>query len=102
VTGYHIQATDGDIGHVGDFLMDDHSWAIRYMIVDTAGWWPGEKVLVAPAWIDRVDWDHSKVYVTVSRAEIKNSLPYDPYRPVDRTHGGDEERSPTARGMVGR
>ena len=51
VTGYHIQATDGDIGHVEDFLVDDHSWAIRYMIVDTTNWWPGKKVLVAPAWI---------------------------------------------------
>jgi hypothetical protein len=100
VTGYHVQATDGDIGHVGDFLMDDGSWAIRFMLVDTTNWWPGEKVLVASDWIDRVDWDHSKVHVTVTRAQIKNSPSYDPYRPADHTAAGDEERRPTARGLI--
>ena len=86
VTGYHIQATDGDIGHVEDFLVDDHSWAIRYMIVDTTNWWAGKKVLVAPAWIERVDWDESKVHVTVTRAQIKTSPEYDPARPVERAY----------------
>jgi hypothetical protein len=42
VTGYHIRATDGDIGHVVDFLVDDQSWAIRYMIADTSNWWLGK------------------------------------------------------------
>ena len=69
VTGHHIQATDGDIGHVEDFLLDDRSWTIRFMVVDTTNWWAGEKVLIAPAWIERVDWDHSKVHVTVTRAQ---------------------------------
>jgi hypothetical protein len=86
VTGYHIQATDGDIGHVEDFLVDDHSWTIRYMVVDTTNWWAGERVLVAPAWIERVDWDHSKVHVTVTRAQIEKSPAYDPDRPVERAY----------------
>jgi len=86
VTGYYIQATDGDIGHVEDFLVDDHSWAIRYMLVDTTNWWPGKKVLVAPAWIERVDWAESKVHVTLTRVQIKNSPEYDPARPVERVY----------------
>jgi hypothetical protein len=101
VTGHHIHATDGDIGHVAGYLMDDRSWAIRFMLVDTTNWWPGEKVLVAPDWIDRVDWNHSKMHVTVTRAEIRNSPAYDPYRPADRTHAGEEARHPTAGGVVG-
>jgi hypothetical protein len=84
VTGYHIQATDGDIGHVEDFLMNDYSWEIHYIIADTTNWWPGKKVLVAPAWIKQVDWDHSKLHVTVTRAQIKNSPEYDPALPVER------------------
>jgi len=86
VTGYYIQATDGDIGHVEDFLVDDHAWAIRYMLVDTTNWWAGKKVLVAPAWIERVDWAESKVHVTVTRAQIKTSPTYDPTRPVERAY----------------
>ncbi len=73
MTGYHIQATDGDIGHVADFLLDDHSWGIRYLLVDTTSWWAGRKVLVSPDWIDCVDWNHSKVHATVTRAQVKNS-----------------------------
>ena len=86
VTGYHIQATDGDIGHVEDFLVDDQSWTIRYMLVDTTNWWAGKKVLVAPSWIGRVDWLESKVHVTVTRAQIKTSPEYDPTRPVERPY----------------
>ena len=86
VTGYHIQATDGDIGHVEDFLVDDCSWTIRYMLVDTTNWWAGKKVLVAPAWITRVDWAESKVHVTVTRAQIQTSPEYEPTRPVERAY----------------
>jgi hypothetical protein len=43
VTDYHIQAKDGEIGHVEDFIIDDETWAIRYLIVDTRNWWPGKK-----------------------------------------------------------
>jgi hypothetical protein len=86
VTGYHIQAADGDIGHVSDFLVDDASWAIRYLVVDTTNWWPGKKVLLSPRWIDRVDWNHSKVHATVTRAQIRNSPEFDPARPIERAY----------------
>jgi hypothetical protein len=78
VTSYHIEATDGDIGHVADFIIDGETWEIRYMVVDTQNWWPGKKVLVAPPWIDRVGWDDSKVYVDLSREAIKNGPEYHP------------------------
>ncbi len=57
VSGHHVQATDGEIGHVEDFIIDDETWAIRYLIVDTHNWWPGKKVLVSPQWIERVSWN---------------------------------------------
>jgi len=63
VSGYEIQAGDGDIGNVEDFIIDDVAWAIRYLIVDTRNWWPGKKVLVAPQWIERVSWNNAKVFV---------------------------------------
>jgi hypothetical protein len=63
VTGYDIQATDGDIGHVKDVLVDDRTWAIRYLIVDTSNWWGGHDVLIAPQWIKAVSWPLAKVSV---------------------------------------
>jgi hypothetical protein len=77
VDGYHIQATDGEIGHIVDFVVDDKTWAIRYLIVDTQSWWPGKHILVSPQWIERVSWAESKVFVNMSRETIKNGPEYD-------------------------
>ncbi|MDQ2667807.1 MAG: PRC-barrel domain-containing protein [Gemmatimonadota bacterium] len=76
VSGHNIQATDGEIGHVDDFIIDDETWAIRYLVIDTKNWWPGRKVLVAPLWIKRVSWAESKVFVNLSREAIKQSPEY--------------------------
>lgn len=76
VTGYHIQAKDGEIGHVEDFVIDDDTWAIRYLIIDTQNWWPGKHVLVSPQWIERVSWNESKVFVNLTRETIKQSPDY--------------------------
>ena len=76
VMGYHVQATDGEIGHVEDFVIDDETWTIRYLIVGTRNWWPGKKVLVAPQWIQRVSWSESKVFINLSRETIQQSPEY--------------------------
>jgi len=86
VLGYYIEATDGDIGHVEDFLIDDENWAIRYIVIDTVNWWPGKKVVVAPQWIRDVSWVDSRVYVDLSRERIKKAPEYDPTRMMDRDY----------------
>jgi hypothetical protein len=76
VDGHHIQASDGDIGHVDDFIIDDDVWAIRYLVIDTRNWWPGKKVLIAPRWIERVSWNELKVFLNLPRETIKQSPEY--------------------------
>jgi hypothetical protein len=76
VTGYAIEALDGAIGHVDGFLVDDAAWAIRYIEVATRNWWPGKKVLVSPAWIERVSWMESRVNVGVTREVIQSGPEY--------------------------
>ncbi len=73
VTGYHIQAADGELGHVEDFVIDDDSWAIRYLVIDTQNWWPGNKVLISPEWIERVSWTESKVFINLARSIIQEA-----------------------------
>jgi len=85
VTGYSIQATDGELGDVEDFVVDDETWTIRYMIVDTGNWLPGKKVLVAPPWISTVDWKSSNVYVNLSREAIKSGPEFNPDK-LDRQY----------------
>ena len=76
VEGYVIQASDGDIGNIKDFIIDDDTWAIRYLVVDTGKWWPGKRVLVSPQWIESVSWDLSTVSVNLSRDAVRQSPEY--------------------------
>jgi hypothetical protein len=84
VTGCYVEAMDGDLGHIEDFLVDGRAWAIRYVIVDTRNWWPGKKVLVAPDWIRMVNWPESRVFVDLTRDRIRQAPAYDPSLPLDR------------------
>jgi len=88
VSGYYIQGTDEDIGHVDDVLVDAQGWTIRYIIVDTGNWWPGKQVLVAPSWVEGIDWGAETVRVARTRQEIKDAPEYDPGRPLDRGYEG--------------
>lgn len=85
VTGYHVAATDGGIGHVDDFLFAEHSWAVRHLVVDTRDWWPGRHVLVSPEHIERVSWPERTVHLDLARAAVEQSPEYDPRRASQST-----------------
>jgi len=84
VIQYHIHAADGDIGHVQGMLVDEKSWAIRYLVINTSNWWLGHEVLVAPEWITEVNWPQRTVNVDLSRQAIKESPHWDPALLPDR------------------
>ena len=84
VLGYHIVTTDGDIGHVSGMLLDDETWAVRYLIVNTSNWWMGHQVLIAPQWIRDVSWAQSTVSVNLTREAVREAPPYDPAVPLNR------------------
>jgi uncharacterized protein YrrD len=77
VTGYDIGATDGQIGHVNDFIIDDEDWAIRFIVVKTGGWLSGKKTLVAPRSIEGISWDESKIFVSMTKDQIASGPEYD-------------------------
>jgi hypothetical protein len=77
VASYHIAATDGEIGCVEDFIVEDDSWKIRYLAIDTRNWLPGKKALVSPHWIYLIDWAQGKVHFNLSREGVKQSPEYD-------------------------
>jgi hypothetical protein len=84
IVRYHIHATDGDIGHLEGLIVDDETWAIRYLVVNTSDWWLGHKVLVAPQWIDDISWLEATVSVDLTRAAVKHAPAYDPDALPDR------------------
>jgi uncharacterized protein YrrD len=78
VDGYHVHAADGEIGHVCGYLIDEKSWAIRFLVVNTSNWWMGHQVLVASEWIASVDWALSTVTTALTRQAIKEAPTFDP------------------------
>jgi hypothetical protein len=76
VLGHSIQALDGEIGHIEDFVVDDETWVIRYLVVDTKNWLPGKRVLIATDWIDRISWEESKVFLNLTRDKIREAPEY--------------------------
>jgi hypothetical protein len=83
VTGYAILAIDGKIGHVEDFIVDDTTWTIRYLVIDTRDWLPGRKVLISPLWVDSIYWPGKKINVTKNKETIEKSPEYHPNQPVN-------------------
>jgi uncharacterized protein YrrD len=78
VMGYDIHATDGDIGEVEDFIIDDATWKIHFLVVDTGHWFPGKKVLISPDRIKEIDWETDAVIINTTIAQVKSSPEYDP------------------------
>jgi hypothetical protein len=84
VIGYHMEARDGEIGHLQGMLIDADTLAIRYLIINTSNWWLGHLVLIAPQWITEVSWVNEKIYVDMTQEQVKDAPPYDPDVPFTR------------------
>ena len=82
--GYAIAATDGALGTVSDFLFDDESWRVRWLVVDTGGWLSGRKVLLPPSALGHIDADGRRFSVRLSRAQVKDSPEIASDQPVSR------------------
>lgn len=86
VRGYHVRGSDEDVGHIEDFIVDDQTWEVRYLVVDTSNWWFGKKVLIAPHWASHVSWHTQHVHINLSRDVIKSSPEWDPSVAVNREY----------------
>jgi PRC-barrel domain len=86
ILGYHLQASDAELGQVEDFVFDDTDWAIHYLVVNTGNWWRGKKVLLPPDWAGALDWERSRVHVNLEQSQIAPAPEYDPSLPITREY----------------
>jgi hypothetical protein len=84
VTGYNIETVDGTIGNVCGFLVDDKSWAILELIVETGHWYSGKEILISPAKVNRISYEESKVFVNLTKEDIKQTAENDVSRHTRR------------------
>jgi uncharacterized protein YrrD len=74
VTGYQVHALDGTIGHVSDFVIDDKSWAIHEVVIQTGHWFSAKKVRISPRDIEKISYEHSAVYVTLPQKDVRRTV----------------------------
>ncbi len=86
VTGYHLHARDGEIGHVIDALVEDGDWSLHYLVADTQNWWPGKKVLISPRSVASVSWAERLINLDIDREAVKTSPTYDGATILDRSY----------------
>ena len=89
VTGYHIKASDGELGHVSAMLIDEESWAIPYLVVDTSNWWMGQQVLIPPEWATHISWSESMVTVDLPRQTIRDAPRFESSAELNRQQEQD-------------
>lgn len=83
--GYSILATDGEIGEVVDFLVDDEL-KLRYLVIDTGRWLTGKKVALSTAWISSVSPQKQTVVMNIDRKRIEEGPEYSGEHVLDRDY----------------
>jgi uncharacterized protein YrrD len=73
ILGYEVHTGEGPAGTVCGLILDDTSWAISEILVDTDRWYLGKEILVSTANVERITYEESRVYVRLSKAEIKQT-----------------------------
>jgi hypothetical protein len=69
--GFRIHATDGEIGHVEEFLIDGSSWSVKYLVVDTGNWFGGRSVLISSSVVESIDSPKEEIRVKLTRQQIE-------------------------------
>jgi hypothetical protein len=71
VTGYSVDASDGMVGHLGGFLVDDRTWAVSGLLVEAGHWFAGKEIVILPRMVERISSAQSKVFVNLTMADIQ-------------------------------
>ena len=81
-----VEAEDGEIGSLHDIYFDDQTWAIRYLVIDTAKWLFGRKVLISPEAMAPPQGEATRIRLNLTREQIKNSPSRDTDPPVSKQY----------------
>jgi hypothetical protein len=82
--GASVLGTDGEIGRIRNFLFDDKSWMVRYMVIDVGSWLQRHDVIVAILAVESADWEKRIFHIRLTREEARNSPNVDAAKTVSR------------------
>ena len=76
VTGHHVFGLDGEVGYVDNFVIEDATWSIRYLVVRMGMRRDARRVLVEPRWVEAIDWQRRGVHVHLAASEIEQATEF--------------------------
>ncbi len=85
---YRVLARDGRLGDIEDTVFDDVTWAVRFLVIQTDLGDPYTDVLVAPEWIERIEWEEQAVHVDLDKESVAASPPYDAFSRIEEDYAG--------------
>lgn len=86
LVAYQVEGLDGSLGHVHDFIVDDETWIIRYLVLDADETARGKKILISPLWLRSVSYDEELVRIDLSQDSVVHSPNFDPKKPIQRKY----------------
>ena len=70
LSNYEVWATDGEIGRLNGFVMDDMNWHFGFLDVNAGNWLHNRSVLVPTSWIESISWANRRVNLCHARARV--------------------------------
>lgn len=71
--GYGVSAINGELGPLTDLVIDTEQWNIMLLALDTSKWLPDRTVVVTPESIERISWEESRLFVSMSKKTVEQS-----------------------------
>ena len=84
--GYKLDTNEGDVGQVGDFLIEERGWNVCFIVADTSMWWPGRRVLIDPRWAQDDNWENEAIPLDLERWMVKDAPSFDPEAMASETY----------------
>lgn len=84
--GYKLLALDGHIGSCADFLFDDQSWSLQYMVANTGGWLNNRKVLLSPKSLGDPPLEDRRIQIHRTKAFIEKAPELHSDAPVSKQY----------------
>jgi hypothetical protein len=78
IKGYKVQATDGVVGELADFMIDGRRWIIREIVVEFGPWYAGKVIRIPAEKVTRISYDESTVHVSLAKEAVANVNESDP------------------------
>jgi hypothetical protein len=86
VLTYSLKNESDPLGSIHDFIVEDETWIVRHLVVDTGKWLPGRKVLIPTSRIHTISWKEHTITVPFSKEMVISSPPFDPSAPVNEEY----------------